>query len=198
MSLATPVGEVYTFRDVKNNQAHLKMYLPASVADVDMVTQFRRYAVDLFSLQTGRGKLAPDGTTLIVGARGPFTSNQQEWSISANSDGDYRSVEDKAVFVFGDAAGGLHRYQVANPESDLFMADGETIDVSQAVNKQLIADMLHATFSGTAPNVDIVSPVCGPSGALLVQWIGGYRRRAKQQRKLTIYTLAPDLGGPAE
>jgi hypothetical protein len=195
---ASPRREVYTFCDVKYNKAKTTFYMPPTLSAANASDQGASLARDLFAMQTGRGVFEDDGTTPVVRCHGPYTTQNQPWETGVNSDGDYRSVEDKAVMVFGDANGGIHRFQIAGPEASIFYPDQETVDPTQAVVSQFIADVLNSTYNGFSPQTTVHAAFVGNSGIALTYWIGGYRRRAKQQRKLTIFTLDPMLTGPGE
>lgn len=197
-ALTTAYKETFTIRDHKAFNAHMIVYLHNSYSASAANGAAYILAQDIYALQTGNSVLGPDGATATVKAHGPYTSPAQPWSGTFNSSGDYKAVEDKAVFVFQDAAGVVHRYQVPCPLSSIFLADQQTIDVSQAVVKQFLADMLDQTVGGTAPNALTLHPIVSASNYALSFFIGGYRGMRKPQRKFNIFTLNPSLNGPGE
>lgn len=103
---------------------------------------------------------------------------------------DFGSVEDKAVMVFIDAVGQIHRYQVPAPVSSIFLADGMTVD-SANVNVLAFADVMinsgaHAYF------------VSSRGQNSLNTFVGGIRIRRRNQRRINIFTRNPEETGPAE
>lgn len=84
------------------------------------------------------------------------------------SDGAYDDAEDKAVLMFEDDYGKTHVFQLPGPKATCFQADEETVDEFDS----LIADVitkLSALFASAG-------------AAILVEYIRGYRKRAKSQR----------------
>jgi hypothetical protein len=99
--------------------------------------------------------------------------------------GDFQDAEDKAMLVFTDPSGRLHRFQLPCPRHDQFQADTETINASATAMAALLANMqanVYGAASDTAPLV----------------YIAGTRLRKKLKRKLTIWTKDPTLAIPAE
>lgn len=88
----------------------------------------------------------------------------------------YQTVEDKAVFVFTDAAGGVHRFRLPAPKAAVFQADGETIDFSNAD----VATWVAAVIANAIPI----------GGGAFVS-VGGYRQRTATQRRFNVYTRNP-------
>jgi hypothetical protein len=95
----------------------------------------------------------------------------------------YSSVEDKAVFIFGDASGQCHKMELPAPSSLLFLPDGETLDIDNA-------DVTSFT------ELAFIYNICGRSGSHWTSLIGGYRTRRRNQRKLSVYIKNPSLTGP--
>lgn len=198
MALTTAFKQTYVIRDHKAFNARTVVYLPSTYTAAQMTSHATQLAQDIYALQTGNTKFLTDGVTPTVEGKGPYTTQSQPWSNTFNSTGDYKAVEDKAIFVFADAAGVVHRYQIPCPLSSIFLADQQTVDSSQAVVKQFVADMLDQTFGGTAPSAAVLHPISSASGFSLTSFVGGYRAMRKAQRKFNIFTLNPSLNGPGE
>jgi|SRR5215472_1068307 len=198
MALTTGVKQTYTIRDHKGNNARMVVYLSSSYSPTTGNAAATALGADIYAMQTGNTVLQPDGITANVRGLGYYTTYAQPWEGVFNSSGDYLTVEDKAVFVFQDTAGAIHRYQVPAPLHTMFFADQETIDPSQTVVKQFVADMLQITFGGTAPNAATLHPIESAAGTALGSFVGGFRLRKKMQRKVNIFTKDPTLGIPAE
>lgn len=110
--------------------------------------------------------------------------------ISASRDNNYgtngtfQSVEDKAVLVFQSPEGKLSRFQLPAPKTGVFYADQETVSPT-GLASSLIESI--ETFVYGDQN---------DSSAL--QYVGGYRLRRANQRKVNVWTLAPTEDEPAE
>lgn len=190
--------QVFTVRDHKGNNARTSLWLQFSSTAADNVGAGQAYAQDIYALQTGDTKLAHDGVTPIVDAKGPFTAPAQPWTGTFNSTGDYLSVEDKLVLTFMTATGAIHRIKIPAPLRSLFLADQETVDKGQVVLDQFIADVLQTTFNAITPRAAILRPACDRDSVILTKFVGGMRTRVKQQRKVNIFTLSANLDEPAE
>jgi hypothetical protein len=197
-ALTTAQKETYTFRDHKANNARVALYLNPANTTAQAAAHAAVLGQDMYALYTGDTQFFSDGATPTIKSHGVYTTVAQPWSGSFNSSGDYLSIEDKAVFVFQDASGSLHRYQIPAPEHTIFLSDQETIDTSQTVVRQFIADMLAATYMTVTANAAALHPVTSAQAYALTAFVGGLRIRRKQQRKVNIYTKNPALSGPAE
>lgn len=197
-ALVTGIKQVYTIRDHKAFNAKMILYLSDQYTAVQANAAGAVLSQDIYALQTGNTMLFADGSTPCVKSHGPFTTNAQPWQNTFNSTGDYKAVEDKAVLVFQDAAGVVHRYQLPCPLAGIFMSDQQTVDPTVASVKQFVADMIAATFGGTAKNAAILFATVSASGYSLTSFVGGYRLMRKAQRKFNIFTLNPSLNGPGE
>jgi hypothetical protein len=203
--ILTAYRQSYTFRDRKANTAKMSIWLPTQLNDLSATLSAAQlaaegvvYGLDLYALQGGDTQFELDGATPTLKAIGPYTTPEQPWQNVFNSAGDYLNVEDKGLFVFQDAAGFLHRFQVPIINASNFLADGETIDQTNGAVKHFVADMLKATFGGTAPSASIVATAVSQAGVQLVKFIGGYRIRRRLHRKTNIFTRNPSLSGPGE
>jgi len=192
MAIIGSKAQAYTFYDAKQQSAQLRLFIADdSGSTLHDYTDGFNIGVDLAALSNS--SVAGDGA---IRGHGAYTSDPNPVSPGAAST--YLDVADKAVFVFQDSVGTLHKYQVPNPKSTIFLADQETIDFTVTAVKQFVADMTHATFSGTAPTVSSTNPVVSRSAVPLASSVGGYRRRGKTPRKFNIFTRNPALSGQGE
>lgn len=98
--------------------------------------------------------------------------------------GFYQTAQDKAVLLWQDAQGAVHRMPIPAPVNSIFYADLETVDPASALVAAWASAM--GTYNGT-----------GPYGDAFQQVIGGYRIRRRMPRRITFGLLTPALGGPA-
>lgn len=102
----------------------------------------------------------------------------------------YESVTDKAVMTFIDSAGQIHRFTIPAPKSSIFLADGITVDAGNTDVSNWVAlvtnDAAAAYFISTRGGLEFAS------------FAGGLRVKKPNQRRMTIFTLQGNLGGPAE
>lgn len=178
-------AQSFTFYDAKQQRAGMRMYTNAATNALE--------TSDMAAISTDLGALS--NTSLVAGtsvrSNGPATSNAAP--VTPGSTSNYQDVADKAVFVFQDTSGALHKYQVPCPKSTIFLADQETIDFTNAAVKQFVADMTATTFSGTAATTSAATT--SRNAVALVASVGGYRRRGKSPRKFNIYTRNSILTG---
>lgn len=179
-------AQSFTFYDAKQQSARMSIFLDNNPAANVVQANAQFIAVDL-------GVISNTSTAAAstVRSKGPLTTAPVP--VSPGTAATYVDVYDKAVFVFQDAEGGLHKYQVPCPKSTIFQADQETIDFTVAGVKQFVADMTAVTFSGTAAQTTL--PVNSREGIPLTASVGGYRRRSKASRRFNIYTRNAALSG---
>jgi hypothetical protein len=163
MAAGIPVS--YTFRDDKMQTAVVRLYMSgadtpsaATLSALNMLPLFQ--AVSNATVTTGR-----DHATANV----------------AGVDALYESVEDKMVLVFQTAFGALHRYKIPAPKATCFLADGETVDYTNADVAALVAQFVAQASSRDGDNLSAS--------------VGGYRQRVKTQRKFNVFTRNPTLSG---
>ena len=118
----------------------------------------------------------------VQSTSGPSTSSPLP--VAYGTTADFPAVEDKAVFTFATGNGSLHRLQVPAPKIAIFEVDTVTVDASQADAAAFITAVIANVFDR--------------SGGAITSFVGGVRTRRKLQRKLTIFTLVPELDEPAE
>ena len=178
--------ETYVFYDGKQQAGYVRMFISNASTVGDANGDAFQIALDLAGLSN---------TSVAAGnavrSHGPYTSAPVP--VAPGASATYLDVADKAVFVFQDAQGGLHKYQVPCPKSSIFQADQETIDFTVAAVKLFVADVTATTFSGTAPTT--VNGVVTRNGVKITASVGGYRRRGKAPRKFNIYTRNALLTG---
>lgn len=168
--------QTITYRDDKGQTATMKMYVVNATAAGALTA-----ATAIVNAMDDLTNAANNG------ARGAYTSPPS--ANSYGTDAQYESIEDKAVLTFRTATGSPHRYQVPAPIAALFRVDGETVKSPDAGGdaQEILMDILVDAMVGVVSSRD---------GNLLAAYIGGTRRRTKNQRKFNIYTLNPDLSGP--
>ena len=178
--------QAYGFRDARGFTTRVKMFLDSAATVAGAWQNGFNIGVDLDALTN----------LAVTQATGPFTSNAAD--VAYGAVGQYQDAEDKAELVFQTAGGSFHRYQIPGPLAAIFLADLETVDSTNALVKQFVADMLNATFGGTAPSSGQTKATVSRDGTSLVLFIGGIRLRRRTQRRHNIITKAPDLVGPDE
>ena len=119
----------------------------------------------------------------VVNVRGP--GPHAMGTLNYGTAAQYADIEDKALLLFEDAAGKYHRYLIPAPIEAMFLADGITIDKTQAAMASLITGWT------------VTYPVCGIDGSILTTYIGGWLRRKRLRRRYNLLTLDPTLTVPA-
>jgi hypothetical protein len=170
--MAGGLKESVTYRDAKGNTGRVSFYV-ASTGTV---------ASEQLAANTVVNSIAALTNALEQSRTGPGTSVAGLVTYGTNAE--FPSIEDKAVFTFADANGGLHRFQIPAPKLAIFDADGETVDKTQA-------DVV--TFTSA-----LVANAVNRNGIAIGFFVGGIRIRRKLHRKLTIFVLDPSLNEPAE
>jgi hypothetical protein len=190
-ALTTAQQQTYIYRDTKQQISRMTLYLLDDAGGIGSAGNGAYLANDLVGVSDSATVLNHDGATSEIRAKGPYTTDAQTW-IAATAAA-YTTVADKAVFYFVDAANRVHKYTVACPKPSIFLADNRTVDFTNAAVKQLVADFLNITFSGTAPRGD--SPVTNASGIPLVASVAGTRVSTKTPKRFNIFTRNPTLTG---
>jgi hypothetical protein len=126
--------------------------------------------------------MVPLSNAVLQSYIGPATQPAQEVVYGTNAV--YPAVEDKAIFTFQTATGGIHRLQIPAPKSTIFLADGETVDPA---NTDVVAFVSAVIANAVTRNGEVIG-----FGAF------GTRIRRKLHRKLTIFVKNPDETGPGE
>lgn len=184
--MATGAAQSYTFYDAKQQSRRLSLY----VNRAGTVTQQESDGIEFGVALAGCSNTSLD-LAGSVRAKGPYTSTPVP--VAPGTAATYQDVADKAVIVFQDSSGQLHKYQIPCPVSAIFLADAESVDFTNAAVKQLVADFTHTTFGGTAPIAS--NPVVTRNGAVLTASVGGYRTRKKASQRFNIYTRNSTLSG---
>lgn len=170
--MAAGLPESTTWRDAKGHTSRVSFY----VASTGTVTS------EQLAANTVVNSIIPLTNASLQSRKGPGTSVAGVVTYGTNAE--FPSIEDKAVFTFADANGGLHRFQIPAPLLAIFLADGETVDLS---NTNVV------TFTSA-----VIANAVTRQGVAIGFIVGGTRLRRKQQRKLNIFILDPALTGPAE
>jgi hypothetical protein len=179
-------AQSYTFRDAKQQVVAMRMYFNDDAGSIaDTLIQATAVATDLQALSNA----------VLESAHGPYTKAPQ--AVAAGTAAVYEEVEDKARFVLATAAGAIHRYEVPAPKSAIFLADGVTVDFTNSLVKQFLADLFALTFGGTAPSSGVITSLVSRDNKAVNLAIGGLRVRRPFIRRFSIYTRAPS-GGQGE
>lgn len=184
--MAAGTNQSAAYRDARGHVGRVRFFVDTGHTLTQQAVQAEHVITDIQSLsnaalQTATGPYAPPASAVVYG-----------------TDGEFPDAEDKAVMTFSTPTGALHRIEIPAPQSVIFEADGETVDVTVEEVQQFIADVSDDTFMGTAPAAGLGGPLVSRDGAQLTLWIGGLRARRKFQRKITIYSKTPSETGPDE
>lgn len=158
----------YRFRDAKGNTARMR-FLFGDATSAAIITDAGTMATAL------RGVSNCEVSLVEAGGRDTAYGTQAT----------YGSVEDKARLTFTDALFGLHHFEVPAPKAAIFLADGETVDPSNANVISLVTAFttyIYANVTDTAP----------------LAFVGGVRSRRKMHRRLNIFVKNPAETGPGE
>ena len=100
----------------------------------------------------------------------------------------YLPAEDKLVLTMQAADGTLHRFNIPSPKVSAFLADQESASAAQiaALVTALTAAPITSSYISTA------------AGSVFTVSLGGIYRRARFQRKFTIYGKSANLDEPEE
>lgn len=180
-------AETLTFYDAKQQSCTMRFF----VSDAGTIAQQEGDGQEIATSVAALSNSSQGGTAGALRGHGPFTSPPVP--VSPGTIATYLDTADKAVIVFQDANGGLHKYEVACPKSSIFLPDAETVDFTNPAVKQFVADMTNTMFGGTAPLTAF--PILTRQGVALTAAVGGYRRRVKAPRKFNIYTRNTQLTG---
>lgn len=171
--MANALRQSFTWRDIKGNTARNRFYVSSGGTTATQKAAAQAVA----TAETAISNAA------FQGANGPFT-NTAVPALFPGSPATYNTVEDKAKFVFEDAGGGRHNFEVPAPVDTIFLADAETVDPANT-------DVVGFTSA-------VIANCTNQFGDAIAFFSGGIRVRRKLQRKLTIFVKAPDLDIPAE
>jgi redox-sensitive bicupin YhaK (pirin superfamily) len=165
-------GQSVTFRDDKGQTASVRWYVTAAT-QADAATDAAAQV----------GFMAALSNAAVQSVRG--ASNMSPAAVVYGTNADYEDIEDKASFVFETAAGSIHRYQIPAPKASIFLADGETIDFTNAAVATFVSNWI-----GLGPG-----PTSDRDGNGLAVSVGGTRTRVRQQRRFSTITRNPTLTG---
>lgn len=177
-----------TVRDAKGQTGRTRIFVTNQGAGtgLDIINVAGTNLVNLLALSNGQAI-----STFGAAAPGsPAGLTVSPFGYGANAV--YEDSADKAIMVFADAAGYMHRFQVPCPKTAIFKADGETVDSANALVSTFTTGMLAA--AAAAPNA---ANVTTKDGRALSAFIGGYRLRRRQTRRINIFVKSSDLATPA-
>jgi len=171
-----------SWRDAKGNIAKSKFYIDYAATSRD------NGAAHEATLLTALKALSNAAVQNVNGLDSQYGVAQ--YGLHAPSD--YQNVEQKAVMVFQDAAGQLHRFMIPAPKVGIFLADRQTVDPTVATVITFITQMTVVDVNGVyvATRQDIP----------LSNFMGGYFAAKKLQRRGNVLVLTPSLtpSEPAE
>lgn len=163
--------EHFTFRDCKGNTARMTFYSNQTTAALA--------ATAFGNILNG---ITPISNAAVQSAIGAYEISPQEAVYGTTSE--FKTVEDKAVFSFQDPSGGLHRFAVPCPKTEIFLADGETVDATNTDVVTFVSAVTANAFTRSGQAIGF--------GAF------GIRKRTKPRRKLNIFIKSANLDEPAE
>lgn len=166
---ATIAQVVYTARDNRGRTRTLKTYVAYTTGATDTLETVAGGLLPLIQACSNAAWKLNIGTpsTLAYGATAQFDS-----------------VVDKAMMVFQDTNGNLHRYNIVAPLLSIFKTDQVTVDPANVNVSAFTAYMI-----ANARSRDQV---------LLGTFVGGVRRTGKLPKRLNIFILEPGGAYPAE
>jgi hypothetical protein len=175
-----------TYRDAKGNTGVFRFF----VSWTDAAATRDDLASQIGSVVTAYSALTNAALQSIKGG-GAGEYGVAQYGAHA-SGGAYESIVEKAVMVFQDASGTLHRYEVMAPKIAIFEADKVTVNPAGTG----VATFISAMSTAGTHNVQL----CSRSGILLTNYMGGFFRARKIRRRLNVLVLQPDLTAslPAE
>jgi hypothetical protein len=178
--------EGVTFRDAKGNTSPMRFFANTAAATPNFSVSAETFFTALVPLIKALTNAA------VQSAIGPFTEYGVAQYGVHNTGGAYESVVEKAVFVFQDNSGQLHRFQVPAPKVSIFKADKVTVDPANT-------DVAAFNTFMTTPDANGVFIVSRQNVAL-ANFMGGIFAGRKLRRRVNILVLEPDLAAsiPAE
>lgn len=99
--------------------------------------------------------------------------------------GVYASGTVKAVIIWTDSLGNIHRWRIPAPVATCFQADGYTLDQSDT-NTALLITAFTDNF------------ICGKGGTVVSACLGGFRAIGKQRRHITVDARSPSAAALAQ
>lgn len=175
--MAFTVQQTLGWVDAKGQQCRTKHYMTGN--------SYTDQATTLGNLQSAISAISNAANFSAPGVGG-FPTHSGEYGTQAT----YGSVTDKAVMTFIDADGNIHRMTIPAPKAAIFLADGITVDTG---NSDVSTYVTLITNDAAANHF-----VSTRGGKGFTSFAGGLRTKKPNQRKMSIFTLQGDLGGPAE
>lgn len=171
------IWQSITFRDAKGNTGRFGFFMDCQAAASGTAIQT--------DLNTVMATIPP----LTFAAVQRFTGYNTEYGVAQYgahaSGGAYESIIDKAVMVFQDAAGQLHRYEIPAPKVAIFKNDKITVDPANSAVAAFTAAFSTVQAGGCF--------VCSRQDIALANFMGGVYKARKLHRRLNILVLEPDL-----
>jgi hypothetical protein len=169
--------QTYTWRDAKGNIARTKIH----------VTWDDAHGADLGTLiNTLQPLFQAISNANLEHSMGAAWNGANGFGYGSQAT--FGSAEDKAALSFN-TLGGTHTLQIPAPKAAIFLTDAETVNAAQSDIVALVAEIVDG---------ETTAFVTDAAGNQVTGMIGGFRVRRKNQRKVNIFTKAPNESIPAE
>lgn len=162
-----------SWRDAKGLIARTSYYLHFDPTDLAFLVQSDILNTDMDAMSNA----AVHSTTLAAPA-----------AVAYGTPAIYQSAADKAVFAFSTARGDIHHISVPAPLDAIFLADDRTVDPA---NTDVAAFVNQVTVVMGAGNS--VVQITNRTGEALIVFLGGYRVKGRESRKVDIYRRDDNL-----
>lgn len=171
------IWQSVTFRDAKGNTGRFGFFVDGQAA---ASTQ---------AIQTDTQTILATIPPLTWAAVQRYTGIVTEYGVAQygahNTNGAYEAIVDKAVMVFQDAAGQLHRYEIPAPKVAIFKNDKITVDPANSAVSAFVTAFTTVQTGGCF--------VCSRQDVALANYMGGVYKARKLHRRLNVLVLEPDL-----
>lgn len=182
--MAFPNSEIYpqsiTMRDAKGFTGTFRYFIngnPGTAMDVAVQVGVTRVA---FAALSNAAVQSASGYNSLTGV------------VQYGAAATYLPIYTKAVMLFQDSAGGMHKYRVPSPKAALFLADQQTINPANTLVMAFVAAMITAGSGGVYNSTK--------SGLQIINFFGGILESAAPRRRYGFLQLTPGLTSeePAE
>ena len=173
-----------TLRDAKGNTSTMRYYLNSNGDTAANAVLLAASLQTTWAAMSNAALQASQGFDSVIGV------------AQYGAQADYQDITMKAVLVFQDSAGGLHRFQVPAPKVSIFLADRQTVDPANTDVAAFIAAMGATGSPPASPGVFVSTR----TGEYFANYMGGFFRAAKIRRRSNVLILTPSLtpGEPEE
>lgn len=174
------LAQSYTFSDVRGFKAVTRMFINSTASVANNEANALKIAQALAGISRSATVNDEGGTTTLIKSNGVYTTPTQPF-IAATT-GPYDSIADKVTFIFNDAAGRPHRYQIPCPLETIFNTDNVQVLASNAAVALFCSQMLAADTNGGTHTT--TTAVVSAQGASLVSFASAYRSRRQTPRRM--------------